>query len=167
MNWNRRSLRIGLPLMLMAAVLVTSLRQAIAEEDPRKAEPRPPQPVTELTEEEYYELLRLLADTLDQVERNYVKEVTRRELVEAAIDGVISKLDQYSNYIPPEDLDRFRSGVENEFGGIGIQVAIQKGWLTSPAPSSARQLIAQVCWRAMSSSRSKALARRASRWTKR
>ena len=133
MKLKLQALRLSIPLLL-AAFLLAPFAKAIAEEDPRQAEPRPPQPVTELTEEEYYELLRLLADTLDQVERNYVKEVTRRELVEAAIEGVISKLDQYSNYIPPEDLDRFRSGVENEFGGIGIQVAIQNGWLTITSP---------------------------------
>lgn len=119
-------------LLLMLLALTAGL--AKADDDYRNDEPRPPKPVEELTEEEYYELLRLLADTLDQVERNYVKEVSRRELVEAAIEGVISKLDQYSNYIPPEDLDRFRSGVENEFGGIGIQVAIQNGWLTITSP---------------------------------
>jgi carboxyl-terminal processing protease len=105
-----------------------------ADEDPRTAKPSPPVPREELSEEEYYELLRLLADTLDQVERNYVKEVSRRELVEAAISGVISKLDQYSNYIPPDEVERFKSGVENEFGGIGIQVAIQNGQLTITSP---------------------------------
>lgn len=121
---------------LLAAVLLVlyGARIAPAEQDYRNDAPSPPSPGEELTEEEYYELLRLLADTLDQVERNYVKKVSRRELVEAAIDGVISKLDQYSNYIPPEELDRFRSGVENEFGGIGIQVAIQNGWLTITSP---------------------------------
>ena len=129
-----QAIRSSILVLLLTAAFFAHASGAIAEEDPRKAEVRPPQPVTELTEEEYYELLRLLADTLDQVERNYVKEVTRRELVEAAIEGVISKLDQYSNYIPPEDLDRFRSGVENEFGGIGIQVAIQNGWLTITSP---------------------------------
>ena len=69
-----------------------------------------------------YELLMMFADALDQVERNYVEPISRRELMEAAIKGVVSKLDQYSNFIAPEDLDRFKTGVENEFGGIGIRV---------------------------------------------
>jgi len=128
--------RIHLPgtLLLVIAVALAGANIALADDSYRDDEPSPPQPTEQLTEQEYYELLRLLADTMDQVERNYVKEVSRRELVEAAIEGVISKLDQYSNYIPPEDLDRFRSGVENEFGGIGIQVAIQDGWLTITSP---------------------------------
>ena len=75
-------------------------------------------------EEEYFELMRLLADTFDQVERNYVKEVDRRVLVEAAMRGIMGELDPYSNYISPEDKARFDAIVEQEFGGIGIQVAI-------------------------------------------
>ena len=44
-------------------------------------------------DEDYYELYQVFADTLDQVERNYVKPVSRRELMEAAIGGVLGKLD--------------------------------------------------------------------------
>jgi carboxyl-terminal processing protease len=85
-------------------------------------------------EEEYYELIKLFADVMDQVERNYVKEVSRRELMEAAVRGVITKLDPYSNYIAPEEFDRFKSGVENEFGGIGIQVTVENGHLKIISP---------------------------------
>jgi carboxyl-terminal processing protease len=81
-----------------------------------------------------YELFRLFADTLDQIERNYVKPVSRRELMEAAIEGLLTKLDPYSNYIPPEELERFRTGVENEFGGIGIQIAVDGGQLKITSP---------------------------------
>ena len=56
-----------------------------------------------------YELYQIFADTLDQVERNYVKDVSRRELMEAAIHGVLSKLDPYSNYISPDDISRFKT----------------------------------------------------------
>ena len=72
--------------------------------------------------EDYYELQKLLVDTLDQVERNYVKGISRRELVEAAIQGVLSKLDPYSSYIEPKELEGFRTTVDSEFGGIGIQL---------------------------------------------
>jgi carboxyl-terminal processing protease len=74
---------------------------------------------------EELELLKLFADTLDQVERNYVQPVDRRELMEAAIRGMLGKLDPYSNYVSPNELDRFRSGIENEFGGVGLQVMSQ------------------------------------------
>lgn len=83
---------------------------------------------------EYYELFKVLADTMDQVERNYVKDVSRRELMEAAIRGVLSKLDPYSNYIGPNDLTRFKVAVENQFTGIGIQVDVRRGFLTVVSP---------------------------------
>jgi C-terminal processing protease CtpA/Prc len=85
-------------------------------------------------EKEYYELLRLFADTLDQVDRNYVKDVSKRELMEAAIRGMMGKLDQHSNYIPPEDMERFKIDVESEFGGVGIQVSTEGGQLRVISP---------------------------------
>ncbi|HEY4308001.1 MAG TPA: S41 family peptidase [Pirellulales bacterium] len=75
---------------------------------------------------EEYELQKLFADTLDQVERNYVKNISRRELMEAAIHGVLGKLDQYSNYISPEEIGQFKTSVENQFGGIGIQIDLTR-----------------------------------------
>ena len=99
---------------------------------PRKrenAEKKSPQP-----KDDYYELYKLLADTVDQVDRNYVKEVDRRELIEAAIRGVMNKLDPYSAYIGPEELAQFRSSVDNEFGGIGIHVSVDDGDLKVLSP---------------------------------
>ena len=84
--------------------------------------------------EEYYELLLVLADTIDQIDRNYVEQVSRRELVEAAIEGAIRKLDAYSDYIDPEELDNFKVEVDNEFGGLGIQIGMQSGQLRVISP---------------------------------
>lgn len=85
-------------------------------------------------DDEYYELYRVLADTLDQVERNYVQPIDRRELVEAAIRGMLSKLDPYSNYIPPEEIEQFTTTLESHFGGIGIQVTVDAGRLRVLSP---------------------------------
>jgi carboxyl-terminal processing protease len=72
--------------------------------------------------DDVYELQRMLADTIDQVERNYVRKVDRRRLVEAAIKGILTELDQHSAYISPEEMDRFRTTVEAGYGGVGIQL---------------------------------------------
>ena len=85
-------------------------------------------------DDEYYELYKLLVDTMDQVERNYVKDIDRRELMEAAIEGVLEKLDPYSSYISPKEISRFRGTVESEFGGIGIQVSNDGGQLQVISP---------------------------------
>lgn len=91
-------------------------------------------------DDEYYELMRVFVDTFEQIDRNYVKDVDRRELMEAAVRGMLSELDPYSNYISPDDINRFNEDVEQEFGGIGIQVQFQpeKGGLivSSPLPGS-------------------------------
>lgn len=84
--------------------------------------------------DEEYELYQVFADTLDQVERNYVKKVDRRELMEAAIHGILGKLDPYSNYISPDDLSRFKTSVEQQFGGIGIQITIDHEQLKVLSP---------------------------------
>ncbi|MGD9722067.1 MAG: S41 family peptidase [Pirellulales bacterium] len=93
----------------------------------RADEPKKP------TDEEY-ELYQIFADTIDQVERNYVKDISRRELMEAAIQGVLGKLDPYSNYISPDDIGRFKSTVESQFGGIGIQIGVENGQLKVISP---------------------------------
>ena len=72
--------------------------------------------------EEYYELMRVFVDTFEQIDRNYVKDIDRRDLVEAAVRGMLAKLDPYSDYISPDDLAEFKEVIDQEFGGVGIQV---------------------------------------------
>lgn len=91
-------------------------------------------PAAATQSDEYYELFSVLVDTLDQIERNYVKPISRRELIEAAINGALSKLDPYSNYIAPEEVARFRTSVESQFGGIGIQITVDDGKLKVLSP---------------------------------
>ncbi len=99
----------------------------------RAEESKPPTAVDRKAESDF-ELYQIFADTLDQIERNYVKDVSRRELMEAAIQGVLEKLDPYSNYISPDDIGRFKSSVEHQFGGIGIQIGIEDGQLKVISP---------------------------------
>ncbi len=81
-----------------------------------------------------YELYKVLADTIDQVERNYVTKVNRHELIESAIRGVMTKLDPYSSYISADELGRFRTAVDSEFAGIGIQITADDGRLHILSP---------------------------------
>ncbi len=71
-----------------------------------------------------YELMKLFVDTFLQIEENYVHKVDKRKLIEGAIRGMLSDLDPYSDYIGPDELAFFSQQVEQEFGGIGIQVQI-------------------------------------------
>ena len=105
-----------------------------AEDDPIITVPQPVELTPEKLAEER-ELIRLLADTLEQVRANYVgQNVSERELVDAAIHGMITKLDPYSDYIEPQDLDQFQKAMEGEFVGIGVQVAVQGNDLVIVSP---------------------------------
>lgn len=99
---------------LWALVLVLMVSPVNAQEKTQAA-PKPKQ-------DEYFELMQTFVDTFEQVDRNYVKDVDRRKLLEAALRGMIKELDPYSSYIPPEELARFNQQVDQQFGGIGIQV---------------------------------------------
>lgn len=83
-----------------------------------------------------YELMRTFVETYEQIERNYVKDIDERELMEAAIQGMLRKLDPYSSYIGREEVTSFNESVDQEFGGIGIQVHISAttGRLTVVTP---------------------------------
>lgn len=91
-------------------------------------------------EDEYFELMQVFVDTFDEIDQNYVKDVDRRKLIESAIRGMLADLDPYSDYISPEELAQFNESVDQEFGGVGIQVKfahdIQAIVVTTPLPGS-------------------------------
>lgn len=99
---------------LWALVLILLVSPVDAQEESQAAA-KPEQ-------DDYFELMQTFVDTFEQVDRNYVKDVDRRKLLEAALRGMIKELDPYSSYIPPEELSRFNQQVDQQFGGIGIQV---------------------------------------------
>jgi carboxyl-terminal processing protease len=119
--------------LLSIALLLSLSRSPLLADEP-VADSKPSTPPAAEASKQDVELLQLFADTLDQVERNYVQPIDRRELMEAAIRGMMSKLDPHSTYIPPAELDRFKSSVENEFGGIGVTVTLESGQLTVVSP---------------------------------
>lgn len=87
-----------------------------------------------------YELMRIFVDTFEQIDRNYVKDVDRRQLVEAAVRGMLAELDPYSNYINPEEMKDFSESLSQEFGGVGIRVDFDRSQraikVLAPIPGS-------------------------------
>lgn len=86
------------------------------------AKTEPVKPEAPKTDDEYFELMQVFVDTFDEIDQNYVKEVDRRKLIESAIRGMLADLDPYSDFISPEELAKFNESVDQEFGGVGIQV---------------------------------------------
>src|SRR4051794_39084334 len=74
--------------------------------------------------DEMLELYGLFVDAVEKVEANYVRPVTRRELLESALEGMLQNLDQHSSFINTGEWKQFRKQIEGKFGGIGIQVGL-------------------------------------------
>jgi carboxyl-terminal processing protease len=74
--------------------------------------------------DEMLELYGLFVDAVEKVEANYVRPVSRRELLETALEGMLQQLDPHSTFISTSDWTQFRRQIEGKFGGIGIQVDV-------------------------------------------
>ncbi|OLP61425.1 peptidase S41 [Xaviernesmea oryzae] len=72
-----------------------------------------------------YKELSVFGDVLEQVERNYVTPQKEGDLIEKAINGMLSSLDPHSSYMNAHDAEEAMSQIHGEFGGLGLQVATE------------------------------------------
>ncbi|WP_417256313.1 S41 family peptidase [Celeribacter halophilus] len=81
-----------------------------------------------------YEQLDLFGDVFERIRAQYVEEVDSEELIEAAIDGMLSSLDPHSSYLSPQDAADMRVQTSGSFGGLGIEVTQEEGFVKVVAP---------------------------------
>lgn len=81
-----------------------------------------------------YEQLDLFGDIFERIRAQYVEEVEESELIEAAINGMLTSLDPHSSYLAPDDFDDMRTQTSGEFGGLGIEVTQEEGYVKVVAP---------------------------------
>lgn len=81
-----------------------------------------------------------IGHAIQLIENNYVEERDPDELLEAAMQGIVEKLDEFSAYIPPIQYEQFQSGIEQEFGGIGIMIegppTVKQLTVVTPIPNT-------------------------------
>ncbi|MFP5410677.1 MAG: S41 family peptidase [Gammaproteobacteria bacterium] len=80
------------------------------------------------------EELRLFAQVLEHIRDAYVEPVSDRDLLDAAIHGLLFRLDPHSSYLEPEDFSDLRESTSGEFGGLGIEVGLDEGFLKVVSP---------------------------------
>ena len=85
-------------------------------------------------EQELYNQLTLFGDVLEQVRRNYVDAPSDKELIEAALSGMMASLDPHSAYLPPKNFEDMQVETKGEFGGLGIEVTMENGLVKVIAP---------------------------------
>ncbi len=81
-----------------------------------------------------YEQLDLFGDIFERIRAQYVEEVDEKALIEAAIDGMLTSLDPHSSYLSPDDAADMRVQTSGEFGGLGIEVTQEEGWVKVVSP---------------------------------
>ena len=81
-----------------------------------------------------YEYLDLFGEIFERVRGSYVEDVDEQKLIEAAIDGMLSSLDPHSAYLPPTNFQDMREQTKGEFGGLGIEVTMENGFVKVVAP---------------------------------
>ena len=81
-----------------------------------------------------YEQLDLFGDIFERIRAQYVEEVDTEQLVEAAINGMLTSLDPHSSYLSPQDADDMRVQTRGAFGGLGIEITQQEGYVRVITP---------------------------------
>ncbi|MCA3488891.1 MAG: S41 family peptidase [Rhodobacter sp.] len=81
-----------------------------------------------------YEQLDLFGDIFERIRGQYVEEVEPKDLIEAAINGMLTSLDPHSSYLPPDDFDDMQVQTRGEFGGLGIEVTQEDGFVKVVSP---------------------------------
>ncbi len=81
-----------------------------------------------------YEQLDLFGNVFERIRSGYVDEVDTAKLIEAAINGMLMSLDPHSGFMPPDDFDDMRTQTRGSFGGLGIEVTQEDGFIKVVTP---------------------------------
>ncbi len=81
-----------------------------------------------------YEQLDLFGDIFERIRAQYVEKVNEADLIEAAINGMLTSLDPHSSYLSPDAAEKMREDTRGEFGGLGIEVTQEDGWVKVVTP---------------------------------
>ncbi|WP_338666896.1 S41 family peptidase [Pseudodesulfovibrio methanolicus] len=81
-----------------------------------------------------FEALKTFSQVLDLVESNYVKPVTKKELIDNSIKGMLEELDPHSTYLTPEDFKDMQVDTAGKFSGIGIEISMDQGRIIVVSP---------------------------------
>ena len=120
----RRLTPIALALGLLLGSPLTQAGET-GEAPAATTHPRAPLPLDEL---------RTFAEVLDRIKAAYVEPVDDKTLLENAIKGMLSNLDPHSAYLEPEAFAELQESTSGEFGGLGIEVGTEDGFIKVISP---------------------------------
>ncbi|MCB2156275.1 S41 family peptidase [bacterium] len=85
-------------------------------------------------DEEFYRFVDLAAEVYTEIQTKYVDDVEPRKVLEGAVAGMFTALDEHSQYLNPDMLKSLEKDTSGEFSGIGIHITTRQGLLTVIAP---------------------------------
>ncbi|MDW8287495.1 MAG: S41 family peptidase [Flammeovirgaceae bacterium] len=88
--------------------------------------------------ERYFEIaknMKIFAKLYQEVNKYYVDEVNPTELMNAGINAMLSTLDPYTNFIPEDEIENYRTQTTGEYGGIGVQIINHQGKVIVTMPT--------------------------------
>ncbi len=94
----------------------------------------PVMPLGQESSSETYRQLNLFGEVFERVRADYVEEVGDRELIEAAINGMLVSLDPHSSYLNADNYRDMQVQTKGEFGGLGIEVTMESGFVKVVSP---------------------------------
>lgn len=86
------------------------------------------------SDEETFRQLELFGDIFERVRSQYVDETEDRDLIEAAINGMLQSLDPHSSYLNEDNFRDMQVQTRGEFGGLGIEVTMEQGFVRVVSP---------------------------------
>jgi carboxyl-terminal processing protease len=107
-------------LVALGAVISTGVMQALN--------------VASASNSDTYRQLNLFGDVFDRVRSDYVEVPNEEELIDAAINGMLTSLDPHSSYMNPKRFKDMQQQTRGEFGGLGIEVTMENGLVKVVAP---------------------------------
>jgi len=116
---------IAVPFILIASIAICGFDKN--KDKDKEARPK-------ISRSDLYGQLELFADAVSLIRSDYVDEVDSKKLVYGAMKGMLSNLDDYSQFMEPDEFEEIRSETKGEFGGIGIEIALKDGILTVITP---------------------------------
>ena len=119
--------------LALAVALVCGASTALAAEPAKPATTVAPTTVTAKAPLPLDEL-RTFAEVMDRIKAAYVEPVDDKTLLENAIKGMLSNLDPHSAYLGPEDFQELQESTSGEFGGLGIEVGMEDGFVKVVSP---------------------------------
>ncbi|MEC6997378.1 MAG: S41 family peptidase [Pseudomonadota bacterium] len=85
-------------------------------------------------QQDVYKQLNLFGEVYERVRSEYVEEIKDKDLIEAAINGMLQSLDPHSSYLNSDSFEEMKVQTKGEFGGLGIEVTMENGLVKVVSP---------------------------------